>query len=183
VTPQPDDAAGSSSDPLLETDLDDLASRSIEEIRALRTACVEVETGLSYLRRMVQGPLDIARREQQHRSSGDPADLAGLVAELPEVLGEGPRAGGLGRLSSTLEPTRVDPVLEAELASIVGSGQVADITTVDDDQLATLIAELGKFERKVSDRRRQLHHRIDALQAEVARRYQSGEASVESLLD
>ena len=34
----------------------------------------------------------------------------------------------------------------------------------------------------MSRRRRSLHERIDALQAEITRRYRTGEASVESLL-
>ena len=38
------------------------------------------------------------------------------------------------------------------------------------------------LERQVSERRQALFTRIDALQAELTRRYKTGEASVESLL-
>ena len=41
---------------------------------------------------------------------------------------------------------------------------------------------LDQFEQQVSGRRRELHQRIDALQAEITRRYRTGEASVETLL-
>ena len=37
-------------------------------------------------------------------------------------------------------------------------------------------------EAELSARRRTLHERIDVLQAEITRRYKTGEASVESLL-
>jgi hypothetical protein len=178
VSPEPDDA-----DRLLETDVDHLGDRSLEEIRALRAACLDVETGLSYLRRMVQGPLDITRREQAHRSSGVQADVSDLVSELPDVLADGPRAGGVGRLPQSLEPKQVDPALQAELDAILGAGRVTGVTSLSDADLESLAGELEQFERKVSDRRRRFHHLIDALQAELARRYQSGEASVESLLD
>jgi hypothetical protein len=38
------------------------------------------------------------------------------------------------------------------------------------------------FENDLSALRRRLHERIDALQAEIGRRYRDGEASVDSLL-
>ena len=43
-------------------------------------------------------------------------------------------------------------------------------------------ASLVTFEKKVSGLRRTLFDRIDALEAELTRRYKSGEASVDSLL-
>ena len=73
-------------DRLLSPDLlDGLATRPIDEVRTLRAECVEVETGLSYLRRMVQGPLDIVHREQTRRSAGAEGDLATLVEDLPDL--------------------------------------------------------------------------------------------------
>jgi hypothetical protein len=52
-----------------------------------------------------------------------------------------------------------------------------------DADLAGLAHDLAAFERKVSEQRRAFFDRIDALQAELTRRYKTGEASVESLLD
>jgi hypothetical protein len=171
-------------DRLLSPDLlDGLSSRPIEEVRSLRAQCVDVETGLSYLRRMVQGPLDIVHREQRRRSSGADGDLATLVDELPDVLAEGTRSSGVGRLPQTLEPTNVDGELEAELADLIGDGRIGSVTEMSDPDLDELGASLTAFERRVSERRRQFHERIDALQAELTRRYRTGEASVESLLD
>ena len=42
--------------------------------------------------------------------------------------------------------------------------------------------QLTAFEQRVSGHRRELFERIDALQAEITRRYKTGEASVDSLL-
>ena len=56
------------------------------------------------------------------------------------------------------------------------------LTDVADDQLAAMVEGLSDYEHAVSARRRALHERIDALQAEITRRYRTGEASVESLL-
>ncbi len=171
-------------DRLLTPDLlDGLAARPIDDVRALRAQCVEVETGLSYLRRMVQGPLDIVHREQVRRSSGDEGDLATLVDELPGLLAEHTRSAGVGRLPQTLEPTSVDPALEAELDGLVGGGRIATVPEMSDADLDELAAGLTAFERKVSEQRHAYFERIDALQAELTRRYRTGEATVESLLD
>jgi len=164
--------------------LDGLATRPIDEVRSLRAQCIDVETGLSYLRRMVQGPLDIVQREQQRRSSGAAeGDLATLVDELPDLLAEHTRGTGVGRLPQTLEPTTVDPALEAELDGMVGGGRVAKVPEMSDAELDELATGLAAFERKVSEQRHAYFERIDALQAELTRRYRTGEASVESLLD
>ena len=45
--------------------LGDLPGRSMDEVRAMRAECQEVETGLSLLRRLVQGRLDIVGLELQ----------------------------------------------------------------------------------------------------------------------
>ena len=49
--------------------LADLEQRPIEDVRAQRAACVEVETGLSYLRRLIQGSLDIVGQAIEQRGA------------------------------------------------------------------------------------------------------------------
>jgi hypothetical protein len=160
-----------------------LRERPIDEVRAMRADCVEVETGLSYLRRMVQGPLDIVTHELARRASGEAAaDVATVVADLPETLADGPRPTGLGRLTQTLEPTVVDAELSDELDAILGEARLGDIGTMPESELTALAERLRAYEAKVSDRRKVYFDVIDALQAEIARRYRDGEASVDSLL-
>lgn len=158
----------------------ELQELPIEEIRSARAAYVSEETGMSYLRRMVQGPLDIVRREQELRAEGAASDLATLVDSLPDVLADGTRTGGNGRLTSELEPHQVDAELEAELAVI--TDKLVAVADLSDEDLVTIAGELEVFERVVSARRQELHQHIDALQAELTRRYRTGEASVDSLL-
>ncbi len=163
--------------------IDDVEHAPIDTVRALRAQCIEVETGLSYLRRMVQAPLDIVSQEQRRRANGGgPTDLATLIGELPEVLSPNTRSFGLPRLPAQLEPASIDPELAAELEAITGEGQLASIVEMDDVELDQLHEELAAFERRISERRRAFHGRIDALQGELTRRYRTGEASVESLL-
>src|SRR3546814_1843983 len=50
--------------------LGDLAERSIGDVRAMRAECQEVESGMSLLRRLVQGRLDIVGLELRRRATG-----------------------------------------------------------------------------------------------------------------
>lgn len=167
---------------LLDTNyLDDVEQRAIEEIRAMRAECQVVETGLSYLRRVVQGRHDIVAAELgRRRDGGDPADLARLVEQLPTILADHLRAPGNGRLPSTLGPGAVDPEIEDRVDEVLAS--LDDLASLSDDQLVAGEAQLTDLESLISGRRRELFQRIDALQAELTRRYRTGEASVESLL-
>ena len=82
----------------------------------------------------------------------------------------------------SLEPPRCDAELGAEYEQLVGDGRVARATDLDDAELAQLLEQLRELERRVSSQRHEYHARIDALQAELTRRYRTGEASVDTLL-
>jgi hypothetical protein len=162
--------------------LDDLAARPLPELRAMRGDCQEVETGLSLLRRVVQGHLDIVGLEVERRSGGAGAsDRGELLERLPELLADRTASAGTGRLSNLMAPEAMDPGLEAELAELVGGGPV-DPSAHDDAGLRDLADRLAAFEGRVSQHRRALFDRLDALQEEIARRYRSGDASVDTLL-
>jgi len=169
-------------DRLLQGDyLGDLPSRPIAEIRAMRAECRAVEDKVSYLRRMVQGRLDIVNADLRRRSEGaSPADLRGLVAQLPDILGAEARVAGPGRLPSGL--VSVDDDLTADLDRVAGPGVLDRLPELSDDEVADLARQVGDVEREVSDRRKALFSRIDALQAELARRYRTGEANVGTVL-
>jgi hypothetical protein len=162
--------------------LDGLDARPLEGLRAMRAECQEVETGLSLVRRLVQGHLDIVTIEVARRADGGaPGDLADLLELLPEVLADRTQSPGLGRLPVQMAPVALDPDLEAELAALVGPGLALDPSSIEDDRLAALVGTLEALEADVSARRRSVFQRLDAVQEELARRYRSGDASVDSL--
>ena len=67
-----------------------LEARSLDEIRALRKEASEVETEVSYVRRLAQARGEILKAEITRRSEG--GSLADLIARLPEILSDrGPR--------------------------------------------------------------------------------------------
>ena len=160
----------------------DLPGLSLGDLRSRRDETIEAETGLSYLRRLVQGPLDLVRRELERRAEGGHGDVAQLVEDLPGVLAEHGRSGG-GRLPRTLEPTEIDPELAGDLDRLTRGGSiVADLPARSDEELVALATDLDALERTVSGRRRRLHRTIDVLNGELARRYRSGDATVEGTL-
>ena len=155
----------------------------MDDVRAMRGECQAVETGLSYLRRLVQGRLDIVGVElQRRRDGGAPGDLSTLVSRLPEILSEHTRSPGVGRLPQTMAPGEIDADLEQRLNAIVEGHDVESLPGLADDAILALHDALEAFEHEVSARRRDVFDRIDALQAEITRRYRTGEASVETLL-
>ena len=163
--------------------LDDLTGRPIADIRAMRDECRAIEDTVSYLRRMAQGRLDIVAADVRRRAEGgSPLDLGALVEQLPDILSDKVRAGGTGRLPSGLVPPD-DPDLMAELDRVAGPDTLGRLPEMSDDEVAEVARSIGELERGVSDARKALFGRIDALNGELARRYGSGEAEVGALLD
>ncbi len=161
--------------------LDGLAELSIEDVRARRAACQQVETQLSYVRRLAQGRLDIVASQIKSRREGTQGDRT-LVEELTEALSDRITAPGFGHLPLVLEPGEVDPELLAALDRAAPPSQVSSPDSMSDDELRHVADALATLERDISDRRRAMFGRIDALQEEIVRRYRSGEADVDSLL-
>jgi hypothetical protein len=161
--------------------LEGLRDLAMEDVRAKRAECAEVEVGLSYLRRVVQGRLDIVFSDIQRRAGGEPADLAALVDQLPGILGEQGRPAGYGRLPTLFAPSEVDD-LTAEVDAVADPTRLSSLPDMSDEEVRALADALGELERQTSDRRRLLHERLDAVQEEIVRRYREGEATVDSLL-
>jgi hypothetical protein len=161
-----------------------LTELPMDEIRARRAQAAEVEVGLSYVRRLVQGRLDIVLDETRRRDVGEQSsDLAALVGRLPEILAEHVHGPGTGRL-----PTLMAPAAESErdqidqLDLIVDAEQLATLPELPEVDLRAKLEALANLEQEVSASRRSLHEVIDRLQEELVRRYKTGEATVDSLL-
>ena len=162
--------------------LEGLEGWTLQDVRARRDAATEIETGLSYLRRIVQGRLDIVVAEQRHREHGERADVSELVDELPSILSDNVHAPGLGRLPALLAPGEMDPALEHTLEEILPASQLANLPELSDEDLRESANGLTEFERSVSTKRRAVLDVLDRLQDEIVRRYRTGEATVDSLL-
>ena len=165
------------------TYLDGIETRSLAEIRSMRTECQEAEVALSYLRRLIQGRLDIVHTYPEHSGSGGTPDLAALVDDLPGILSSGPgRPPGPGHLPQLLTPDTEESDLTAELDAALGPDQIASLADLGTDQLREIATRLEAIETRLSSDRRALHERIDYLQAELVDRHKTGRATVDGLL-
>lgn len=147
--------------------LAELSTLETSDLKARRADCQLVESKLSYLRRLVQGRLDIVRAEADRRASGSPpGDLSALLDKLPEILADRLHSPGPGRMPTNLVPPDDDD-LTTELDAITGGSMLADLPDLSDDELSDLVDRLTEFERNVSSQRRSVFDVIDALDAEL----------------
>ncbi len=135
--------------------LDGLTGWPLDRVRALRDDAQQVEGGLSYVRRMVQGRLDIVGAElERRREGGDPSDLSGLIAQLPDLLADPQRSSGAApRSPRSLDVAAVSDELAAQLDQIVDVDALADLRSVDDETLRATVGRVVDFEHRVSERR------------------------------
>lgn len=157
---------------------------SLDEVRSRRGECQEVELGLSYARRLVQGRLDIIHAELERRAAGQGSSDAGeIVDRLKEggMLGDQSRPAGYGRLPTLMAPDLSDEFL-GEIDQVADAGCLTDLPELPDDDVRKLADELSVLEHSLSGRRRAVFDRIDVFQAEIVRRYKIGSANPDELL-
>ncbi len=169
---------------LADENIDQLASIPLEQIRGRRDDCQRYEAGLSLVRRLAQGRLDIIGHEAARRRDGTDVDVSTLMGDLPDILGEGSRNRRAARPQAEAGPDEIDVELITELDGIVSPSILGSTTSeISDAELDSTSSALQDFEQRVSGHRRALHERIDTYQTEITRRYRTGEASVRSLLE
>jgi hypothetical protein len=150
--------------------LDGLGEMTLQEVRQRRFDAEQEDADLSYIRRLLQGRMDIIRAEQQRRATAS-GDADPVVDQLAQVLGGGgrPSPHGLAENRRRVEQIVSDPAL-------------SNVGAMSDAQLAAGYEELVGFERTVSGIRHRVQQVMDQLTAEITRRYRDGEASVDELL-
>ncbi|MEI8238002.1 MAG: ABC transporter substrate-binding protein [Actinomycetota bacterium] len=159
------------------TDLDP-AALSLTELRALRARLQGEDDAVSYVRRMVQARLDLARSELAHRAAGD--SDGPITGELSAILGS-QLTGGPARPPRPTEDFSGHP-LALELEELCGEAGSTDLGSMTLEELSAYVQSLYEFEQARSAERKVLFGRIDALSAELVRRLRDGEASADDLL-
>ncbi len=160
--------------------IDDLKGRSLEDVRAARRDAEQEETDLSYLRRLLQGRLDILRAELARRGGGDQASL---VDNLASILTDDATVGaprGLGRHIIS-EPSRADSH-RRYVEALVSDVDLSDPSSHDEASLRRVLELLEREERTVSENRKAVQSVMDVLTADITRRYRDGDADVAALL-
>lgn len=156
----------------------DPTSLSLADLRSLREHLQGEDDAVSYVRRMVQARLDLARAEKSRREASNTA--ADLASTLPSILGTQLTGGSPRPPRPTGDYS--DHPLAQELEVLCADAGSTDLESMSDDELTGYVETLFAFEQARSAERKALFGRIDALSAELVRRYRDGEASVDGLL-
>ncbi|MFD9131435.1 AmfC protein [Streptomyces bottropensis] len=157
----------------------ELCRLRLPELRTLRRDAQRDEADLSYLRRLLQGRIDILRAELARR--GGAADPAALVDRLSAILTDAPAR----HRSSARHVTVGTPYGEEYrrlAAEMLDEVELSDLRARTDDELTVGLARLVHHEQQISGRRQRLQRTADDCSAEIARRYREGEAQVDDLL-
>ncbi|MFD7700056.1 aerial mycelium formation protein [Streptomyces caelestis] len=164
----------------------DLVVLSLAELRTVRRDAQRDEADLSYVRRLLQGRIDILRAELARRLPREaPSVVAPGEASVVERLGEILRDTPARHRSSARHVTLGTPQSEEyrRLASeMLAEVELSDLGARTDGELNAAMGRLVRYEQQVSRRRQRLQRTADECSAEIARRYRDGEAQVDDLL-
>ncbi len=156
--------------------LADIDEASLEELRQRRESAEDVETQISYYRRLLHGRVDLLNFELRRRNGEESRTL---IEALPEILAAGMTLGGepnlrhidtMPPLPATTGRRLIDKIMDDDILT-----QLPELTG---EELSEAIEHIREVESELSAQRRQLHTVIDALQDEIIARYRSqqGEA-------
>lgn len=135
----------------------------------MKSECAEVETSVSYLRRLAQARTEILEAEERRRATG--GSVEDLIADLPQILAAG------GARSAAPNARLAEPdVSIVELhwpdarEDVVADEMLANLPSLSTAELTEGLERLRDFEHELSDLRRRLHAVIGALEHEIATR-------------
>ncbi len=167
--------------------IDQLESLPTDDLRERRAQALELETELSYTRRLLQGKVDILKHELERRASGGDSGIESIRKRLPAILaddaGEARESGmsGLGRFPNVAIPRNAERQ-RRELEVVASEAVLANICELETEELSELADRLAAVEESASATRRRVLEVVDALQAELVRRYREGQEDPTALL-
>ncbi|MFG3215322.1 RsiG family protein [Streptomyces tendae] len=164
----------------------DLTALSLPELRTLRRDAQREEADLSYVRRLLQGRIDILRAELAGRGTTSSsvvttATTGSVVERLSEILADAPARQRSSARHVTLATPRSEECRRLA-AEMMGEVELSDLTARTDVELTSGMGRLVRYEQQVSRSRQRLQRTADGCSAEIARRYREGEAQVDDLL-
>lgn len=166
-------------DSILQLDyVDQLDKRTMDELRAMKRECDEEEAALSYARRLLQGKIDLMSAELEARAADIPTAGA---ADIPGALSRPGYGGFRGRFPRIMVPPETRET--QEVLALLADPILMDLESITEDELRSAVNRLTTVERRISRLRRRVHEQTDLVEKEITRRYASGEASVQELLE
>ena len=143
--------------------------QSVDELHAMERESLEIETEISYVRRLAQGRIDILEAERDRRAAG--GSLGDLIAALPKILAD---EGGHSDQANTRAQPMLAPSGSIEwnrgLERLVSDATLVNLPNLSDAELQATLGQLRELEKDLSTRRRALHAVIDSITHAVAER-------------
>lgn len=160
----------------------DLGERTMDRLQEMRREAQAFENDVSFERRMTQARIDILTAELDHRAGRVEGDV---MSRLADILAD-ENTGG----SATPLPTRVPDLSvpasaqrpRRRVEEIVGADTLARLKELPEPEIRSSIESLAEHEKNLSARRKSVHEVLDRIQAEIVRRYTSGEEDPSKLL-
>lgn len=149
----------------------DLEEVDLNELRKRRDTTEDVESQVSYYRRLLHGRMDLLDFELTRRSGEEERTL---LEALPEILARGMVLGP----EPTLRHIEVMPSLPTSsgrrlIDTVMDDGVLAQLPDLSEEDIADALVNLRDFERQLSAQRKQLHLVIDKIQDEIVTRYRT----------
>jgi len=151
--------------------LEELSSIDLDELRQRRVTAEDLESQISYYRRLLHGRMDLIDFELRRRSGEEKRTL---LEALPEILATGMVLGNEPNLRhiETMPPLPTTTGRRL-IDKIMDDGVLTQLPEMSQEELGEAIERLREVETQLSAQRRELHSIIDALQDEIITRYRS----------
>lgn len=151
--------------------LEGLGDLELNELRRRRDTAEDVESQISYYRRLLHGRMDLLDFEQRRRRG---EEQRSILEALPEILAKGMILGSEPALRHIETMPPLPSVTGRRLIDkIMDDGILANLPELTDDEIIEAMDRLRDVETELSGQRRQLHQVIDTLQDEIVSRYRS----------
>ncbi|MEE8376505.1 MAG: hypothetical protein V3S26_09320 [Acidimicrobiia bacterium] len=158
--------------------LDNLSGLDLDELRRRRHTAEDVESQISYYRRLLHGRMDLLNFELRRRGGEEERTL---LEALPEILASGMVFGE----EPNLRHIETMPPIPSKtgrrlIDKIMDDSVLTQLSDLSDDDVVEALDQIQEVETEMSNQRKQLHAVIDTLQSEIVARYKSeqGEATV-----
>ncbi len=157
----------------------ELGTVDMAELRRRRRMCDDVETELSYYRRLLHGRMDLLAFELRRRRGEDDRTL---LEALPDILAGQEHGGGHSLRQIPVEAPDVPNLGRRGVDRALEDDFLTRLPSIADDELEEIQTSLADTERDVSAERRRVYEVCERVQAELTRRYREGLADPDDLL-
>ncbi len=159
--------------------LDGIESLGLSELRDRRKMCDDLDTELSYYRRLLHGRMDLLAFELRRRRG---EESRALLEALPEIIAGAERSGGTTGRQMPVDVPNLPDIGRRPVDRVLDDDFLGRLQSIDDDELIDIQSKLAETEHEVSAQRREVYEAFERISAELTRRYGEGLADPDELL-